>query len=315
MLAELAVSDEAAFAALVEIARANVPAQAAARPEPSRHRSTDRAPGALVLTNPRSDRVRSVRGLARRAVRVRTGRFVVDGPQGVREAVRYAADRVLDVYVTPDAAQRHERHRRDGPRGVAAGSTRRATRSWPPWPGPTRPRGCSPSSARTPASLGRHPRRRPAGARRARPRARPRQRGHRHPRRRRPRRRRGARQRGVRRRPRPQGRPVDGRLALPPAGRHGARPHRDPRDAARPRHPHPCRRRRRDDAPPGRRPHVGARLGDGQRGLGADRRGAHGCDDVVAVPIRGHAESLNLAMAATVCLYASSLQRSAPPAR
>jgi len=40
-----------------------------------------------------------------------------------------------------------------------------------------------------------------------------------------------------------------------------------------------------------------------------------GCDDVVAVPIRGHAESLNLAMAATLCLYASSLQRSAPPAR
>ena len=36
------------------------------------------------------------------------------------------------------------------------------------------------------------------------------------------------------------------------------------------------------------------------------------CDEVVRVPIFGHAESLNLAMAATVCLYASALaQRSA----
>jgi TrmH family RNA methyltransferase len=60
-----------------------------------------------VLTNPRADRVRSVRALARRAARVRTGRFVVDGPQGVREAVRYAAERIVDVYLTPEAAQRH----------------------------------------------------------------------------------------------------------------------------------------------------------------------------------------------------------------
>ncbi len=34
------------------------------------------------------------------------------------------------------------------------------------------------------------------------------------------------------------------------------------------------------------------------------------CDEVVAVPIVGHAESLNLAMAATVCLHTSSLVRS-----
>jgi TrmH family RNA methyltransferase len=30
------------------------------------------------------------------------------------------------------------------------------------------------------------------------------------------------------------------------------------------------------------------------------------CDDVVRVPIHGRAESLNLAMAATVCLYESA---------
>jgi TrmH family RNA methyltransferase len=33
------------------------------------------------------------------------------------------------------------------------------------------------------------------------------------------------------------------------------------------------------------------------------------CDDVVRVPIHGHAESLNLAMAATICLYASAEAR------
>ncbi|PRY63791.1 TrmH family RNA methyltransferase [Knoellia remsis] len=60
-----------------------------------------------MLTNVRSDRVRSVRSLSRRSVRERTGRFVVDGPQGVREAIRYAAERVDDLYVTGAAAQRH----------------------------------------------------------------------------------------------------------------------------------------------------------------------------------------------------------------
>ncbi len=60
-----------------------------------------------MLTNPRADRVRSVRALSKRPVRDRTGRFAVEGPQGVREAVRYAASRVLDVYVTPEALTRY----------------------------------------------------------------------------------------------------------------------------------------------------------------------------------------------------------------
>lgn len=38
------------------------------------------------------------------------------------------------------------------------------------------------------------------------------------------------------------------------------------------------------------------------------------CDDVVRVPVHGRAESLNLAMAATVCLYASAgVQRAGGP--
>ncbi len=40
-------------------------------------------------------------------MRAPTGRFAVEGPQGVREAVRYAAPRVLDLYLTPEAAQRY----------------------------------------------------------------------------------------------------------------------------------------------------------------------------------------------------------------
>jgi len=61
-----------------------------------------------VLTNPRADRVRSVRALSKRPVRERTGRFAVEGPQGVREAVRYAPSRVRDVYVTSEALERYE---------------------------------------------------------------------------------------------------------------------------------------------------------------------------------------------------------------
>lgn len=60
-----------------------------------------------TLTNPRSDRVRAVRALAGRPARSRHGQLLVEGPQGVREAVRHAADRVRDVYLTTAAADRY----------------------------------------------------------------------------------------------------------------------------------------------------------------------------------------------------------------
>jgi TrmH family RNA methyltransferase len=60
-----------------------------------------------VLTNPRSDRVKAVRALSRRSVRSRTGEFLAEGPQAVREAVAFRPDLVRDVYVTPEAASRH----------------------------------------------------------------------------------------------------------------------------------------------------------------------------------------------------------------
>ena len=44
----------------------------------------------------------------------------------------------------------------------------------------------------------------------------------------------------------------------------------------------------------------------GKRQKGGDGVVRDLCDDVVRVPIYGKAESLNLAMAATICLFASA---------
>ncbi|WP_256842543.1 TrmH family RNA methyltransferase [Ornithinimicrobium cryptoxanthini] len=60
-----------------------------------------------LLSNARSDRVRSVRSLGRRAVRQRVGRFVVEGPQAVRELLSYAGHAASDLYLTSSAAERH----------------------------------------------------------------------------------------------------------------------------------------------------------------------------------------------------------------
>ena len=60
-----------------------------------------------MLTNTRSDRVRSVKALTRRAVRDREGLFLAEGPQAVREAVRFRPDVVTDLYAVPEAAARH----------------------------------------------------------------------------------------------------------------------------------------------------------------------------------------------------------------
>ena len=59
------------------------------------------------LTNPRAERVRSVRALAGRSVRERRGRFLVEGPQSVRELTRFRAGHVDEVFLTDDAATRY----------------------------------------------------------------------------------------------------------------------------------------------------------------------------------------------------------------
>ena len=60
-----------------------------------------------MLTNARSDRVTAVRALSRRAARSRQGLFLAEGPQSVREAVNHRPDVVRDLYVTTEARTRH----------------------------------------------------------------------------------------------------------------------------------------------------------------------------------------------------------------
>lgn len=59
------------------------------------------------LTNPRADRVKLVRGLAKPAARTKTGFFLVEGPQSVREAVAHMPDMVRDVYFSDSALDKH----------------------------------------------------------------------------------------------------------------------------------------------------------------------------------------------------------------
>ena len=66
-----------------------------------------RAPRPDILDNPDSARVARVAGLARRHARDKYERFLVEGPRGVGEAVRHAAAHVHDLYLTPEAAGRH----------------------------------------------------------------------------------------------------------------------------------------------------------------------------------------------------------------
>ena len=58
------------------------------------------------LTNPRAERVKAVRALSGRSARRRRGSFVVEGPQAVREAVHGAGVRVRDLYLTREGRQR-----------------------------------------------------------------------------------------------------------------------------------------------------------------------------------------------------------------
>jgi len=60
-----------------------------------------------LMTNPGADRVRAVRALTTRSARDRHAHYLVEGPQGVREAVRFASDHVRDVYLTVEASQRY----------------------------------------------------------------------------------------------------------------------------------------------------------------------------------------------------------------
>lgn len=59
------------------------------------------------LTNPRAERVKAVRALAGRSARSRAGLYLVEGPQSVRELVRERPGDVADLYLTPTSADRY----------------------------------------------------------------------------------------------------------------------------------------------------------------------------------------------------------------
>ena len=67
------------------------------------------SPDDLVLTldNPRAERVKKVAALAGRSARSRANALLVEGPQAVREAVAWVPERVRDLYVSPEALERY----------------------------------------------------------------------------------------------------------------------------------------------------------------------------------------------------------------
>ena len=60
-----------------------------------------------MLDNPRSPRVRGVAKLAKRDARADTGLFLLEGPQAVSEALAFRPDLVLELFATPTALDRY----------------------------------------------------------------------------------------------------------------------------------------------------------------------------------------------------------------
>lgn len=60
-----------------------------------------------MLENPRSPRVRAVAKLTKRSARQETGLFLLEGPQAAREALVYRADTIVEMFATPTAMERH----------------------------------------------------------------------------------------------------------------------------------------------------------------------------------------------------------------
>lgn len=55
------------------------------------------------IDNPKADRVRKIADLASAKIRKKTGKFLIEGPQAVREAVTYRPDLIDDLYIDKDA--------------------------------------------------------------------------------------------------------------------------------------------------------------------------------------------------------------------
>jgi RNA methyltransferase, TrmH family len=60
-----------------------------------------------VLENPRSPRVRAVAKLTKRSARTETGLFLLEGPQAVREALAYRPDTIVELFATHAGWEKH----------------------------------------------------------------------------------------------------------------------------------------------------------------------------------------------------------------
>ncbi|WP_298040295.1 TrmH family RNA methyltransferase [uncultured Microbacterium sp.] len=60
-----------------------------------------------MLENPRSPRVRAVAKLSKRSARTERGLFLLEGPQAVREALGYSPDAVVELFATSAGWDRH----------------------------------------------------------------------------------------------------------------------------------------------------------------------------------------------------------------
>lgn len=60
-----------------------------------------------MIDNPRSPRVRAVAKLAKREARSQTGLFLLEGPQAVSEALKFRPELLVDLFATPTALERH----------------------------------------------------------------------------------------------------------------------------------------------------------------------------------------------------------------
>lgn len=60
-----------------------------------------------ILDNPHAERVKKVAALAGRSARSRQGKILVEGPQAVRELIRYRSSLIEDVYYSQQAVELH----------------------------------------------------------------------------------------------------------------------------------------------------------------------------------------------------------------
>ncbi len=60
-----------------------------------------------MLDNPRADRVKAVAKLSQKGARSETGLFLLEGPQAVAEALAYRPELVVELYATPTALERY----------------------------------------------------------------------------------------------------------------------------------------------------------------------------------------------------------------